>query len=99
MRENGFADGRSKTSPDSEQIERGARMCNKRNSASVENERAKSESESALVYCERCDRQIQERKNFRHPEQSEGSQTSPLPSHLSQTILNRLLGRVFKQGR
>ncbi len=36
MRESGFADGRSKTSPDSEQIERGARMCNKRNSASME---------------------------------------------------------------
>lgn len=32
----GFADGRSETSPDSEQIERNARRCKERNSVSVE---------------------------------------------------------------
>ena len=31
-----------------------------RNSGSVENERAKSASGSVLVYCERCDKQIQD---------------------------------------
>ncbi len=36
LRESGFADGRSEASPDSEQIERTARMCNERNSVSVE---------------------------------------------------------------
>ena len=34
--ESGFAYGRSKASPDSEQIERNARECKKRNSVSVE---------------------------------------------------------------
>ena len=36
LAESGFAYGRSKASPDSEQIERNARKCKKRNSASVE---------------------------------------------------------------
>ena len=36
LAESGFAYGRSKASPDSEQIERNARKCKKRNSVSVE---------------------------------------------------------------
>ena len=36
LAESGFAYGRSKASPDSEQIERNARECKKRNSVSVE---------------------------------------------------------------
>ena len=48
-RESEFADGRSATSPDSEQMEQTATMLLLRNSGSVENERAKSESGSVLV--------------------------------------------------
>ena len=61
LSESGFANGRSETSPDSEEIERNARMCKERNFPSVENKRAKSKSGSVLVYCERSDKQIQDR--------------------------------------
>ena len=60
MRESGFAYGRSETSSDSEQIEHTVARQHVRNSVSVENERAKSASGSVLVYCERCDKQIQD---------------------------------------
>ena len=64
MRESGFAYGRSETSSDSEQIEHTVAKQHVRNSVSVENERAKSASGSVLVYCERCDKQIQDREQF-----------------------------------
>ena len=58
--ESGFAYERSKASSDSEQIEHTVARQHVRNSVSVENERAKSASGSVLVYCERCDKQIQD---------------------------------------
>ena len=57
----GFAYERSKASSDSEQIEHTVARQHVRNSVSVENERAKSASGSVLVYCERCDKQIQDK--------------------------------------